>query len=75
MGAGQPDWARLHAMGKLPKNGRPFVQGLEQSDKKDKELEELKEQVKILKSILRKHKIDLKEELKEQEPQEQQSKE
>ena len=42
MGAGTPNYQRLHEMGKLPKNQRSKILGLSQADEAEKELENLK---------------------------------
>ena len=45
MGAGKPDWAKLYAMGKLPKEARGNIPMLTQLDAAEKQIKELEAKV------------------------------
>lgn len=45
MGAGKPDWAKLHEMGKLPKDARGNVSGLAELDAAEKKIKELEAKI------------------------------
>ena len=45
MSAGQPNWQKLHEMGKLPKSARANVPMLAQLDSNEKRIQELKDGV------------------------------
>src|SRR3990167_7408410 len=51
MSAGQPNWTKLHELGKLPKEARGNVPMLAQLDAAEKRIEELEAEVAKLKGV------------------------
>jgi len=48
MSAGQPNWQKLHEMGKLPKSARSNIPMLTQLDEAEAKIEELEAEIKKL---------------------------
>ena len=66
MGAGKPDYAKLHEMGKLPKDARgniPLLADLDKAEKKisklEEKIEELKEENAELKKVIKEGKKEV----------------